>query len=124
MAHNDGSEVIASRDGFGVGIRDLPVAMWLLVKNPVNMLVTLGAVTEGLLTSGFATFMPKFLQNQYGLTAGAAAMLGGKSVVYFLCIHFTPVYSIHKHLSFYRPAITDQSYPPCGLYPPRCIHVM
>ena len=83
MAHNDGSEVIASRDGFGVGIRDLPVAMWLLVKNPVNMLVTLGAVTEGLLTSGFATFMPKFLQNQYGLTAGAAAMLGGRSVVIF-----------------------------------------
>ena len=33
--------------------------------------------SSGMITSGFATFMPKFIQNQFGVSAGWAAMLTG-----------------------------------------------
>jgi hypothetical protein len=45
------------------------------------MLITLAGTGEGLATSGFATFMPKLIQNQFGITASWASMLGGKFVV-------------------------------------------
>ena len=84
MAHNDGSEGIASQDGFGVSIRDLPMALWLLLKNPVNMLNNIADVTEGLVGTGLATFIPKFIENQYGVTAAAAGTLVGKLVLSIL----------------------------------------
>ena len=42
------------------------------------MLLTCAAVSEAILTSGFSTFMPKFIENEYGQTAGVAAMIGGE----------------------------------------------
>ena len=79
MAHDDGSEEKMAAIDFGQSVRDLPAVMGILLKNPVNMLVTFGAVTEGLLVSGFMTFVPKLIQNQFGLNAGVSAMLGGES---------------------------------------------
>ena len=77
MAHHDGSEAKVSGQDFGRSIRDLPLLLSILLKNPVNMLLTAAGVSEGILISGFMTFSPKFMQNQFGLTAGMAAMLTG-----------------------------------------------
>ena len=58
-------------------LRHLPSALFQLMKVPPFMLITFAGATEGLITSGFATFMPKFIQNQFGVTAGWASMLTG-----------------------------------------------
>ena len=68
----------------------------MLLKNPINMLLIFAAVLEALVTSGFSTFMPKFIQNQYGQTAGAAAMIGGNFgrfsmvLMFDLSLHYYP----------------------------------
>lgn len=64
-------------DEIGNSIRDLPRSFWVLVTNPVFMFITLAGAAEGLSTSGFATFMPKFIQNQFGTTASWSAILTG-----------------------------------------------
>ncbi len=48
-----------------------------MVRNPVFVFCTLGGVTEGIVTAGFATFLPKFVQNQFTLTPGSAALITG-----------------------------------------------
>ena len=77
QAHADGSEAITSKEGFGTSIKDMPTAAWLLLKNPTYMCITFNGVGLGLLSSGFATFLAKFIQNQFGQTAGFAAMIAG-----------------------------------------------
>ncbi|XP_061426999.1 solute carrier organic anion transporter family member 4C1-like isoform X2 [Lethenteron reissneri] len=77
QAHQDGSEEVTARAGFGSGWRDFPTAFKLLVKNAVFMCVTVAGSTEGLVVAGFITFMPKFIENQFGQTSSFAALLGG-----------------------------------------------
>lgn len=48
------------------------------------MCVTLGFAFSGLVTLGLATFLPKYLQNMYDLTAAKAAMAAGKLYVFML----------------------------------------
>ena len=62
-------------------IKGFPKAVWGIVSNPTFMLITLAGTGEGLATSGFATFMPKLIQNQFGVTASWASMLGGLMAV-------------------------------------------
>ncbi|KAJ8322339.1 hypothetical protein KUTeg_000810 [Tegillarca granosa] len=57
--------------------RDLPQIVMSLLKNPVFILLTLAGSVEGLSTSGFATFLPKLIQNQFGVSAAKASMYGG-----------------------------------------------
>ncbi len=78
QAHCDGSEEIANKEGFGTTIKDLPMSLKLLLKNPVYMMLNMAGVSEGIATSGFATFLPKFIQNQFGQSPGYAAILAGK----------------------------------------------
>lgn len=76
-AHEDGSEEKTRRPGFGTSLKDAPMVFWIIIKNPTFLLATLAACTEGIVVSGFATFVPKFIQNQYGQTASFAAVLTG-----------------------------------------------
>ncbi|XP_064597330.1 solute carrier organic anion transporter family member 4C1-like [Liolophura sinensis] len=76
-AHEDGSEEKTRRPGFGTSLKDAPLVFWIIIKNPTFLLTTLAASTEGIVVSGFATFVPKFIQNQYGQTASFAAVLTG-----------------------------------------------
>ena len=62
-------------------LKDLPTAIFQLMKIPPFLFITFAGATEGLITSGFATFMPKFIQNQFGVTAGWASMLTGKDEI-------------------------------------------
>ncbi len=82
-AHQDGNENVTSREGFMSSWHDIPASLKILLTNPVLMFITLGDCTEGLAISGFATFLPKFIQNQFAQTVSWAALLTGiPSLIY------------------------------------------
>ncbi|XP_036101756.1 solute carrier organic anion transporter family member 4A1 [Molossus molossus] len=70
-----------SSPSFGRTIRDLPLSIWLLLKNPVFALLCLAGATEATLITGMSTFGPKFLESQFSLSASEAATLFGYLVV-------------------------------------------
>lgn len=49
------------------------------MKNTVFMCLVISTSSEALITTGFATFLPKFIENQFGLSSSFAATLGGKT---------------------------------------------
>uniref|UniRef100_A0A7N5KL47 Solute carrier organic anion transporter family member n=1 Tax=Ailuropoda melanoleuca TaxID=9646 RepID=A0A7N5KL47_AILME len=71
----------ASNPDFGKTIRDLPLSIWLLLKNPTFILLCLAGATEATLIAGMSTFGPKFLESQFSLSASEAATLFGYLVV-------------------------------------------
>ncbi|XP_025720839.1 solute carrier organic anion transporter family member 4A1 isoform X2 [Callorhinus ursinus] len=77
----DSGRKAASRPNFGKTIRDLPLSIWLLLKNPTFILLCLAGATEATLIAGMSTFGPKFLESQFSLSASEAATLFGYLVV-------------------------------------------
>ncbi|XP_047626646.1 solute carrier organic anion transporter family member 4A1 isoform X1 [Phacochoerus africanus] len=77
----DSSHKAASNPDFGKTIRDLPLSIWLLLKNPTFILLCLAGATEATLIAGMSTFGPKFLESQFSLSASEAATLFGYLVV-------------------------------------------
>ncbi|KAG8598281.1 hypothetical protein GDO81_002544 [Engystomops pustulosus] len=77
QAHNNGSEDIVESKNLGKNFKDFPLALLLMVKNPVLMALTFASCADALITTGFATFLPKFIENQFSLTSSFAAILGG-----------------------------------------------
>ncbi|XP_063996561.1 solute carrier organic anion transporter family member 4C1 [Pogoniulus pusillus] len=75
--HNDGSEWLVEAKNIGKNIKDFPVALLILLKNPVLMSLILASSSESLVATGFATFLPKFIENQFGKTPSFSATLGG-----------------------------------------------
>lgn len=45
--------------------------------------MSLSMVTEGIALSGVATFMPKMIENKFQASASWAAVLSGKSCIFF-----------------------------------------
>ena len=58
-------------------IAQLPLSILALLTNPTYMLISFGGAFDGIALSGLSTFLPKFIQVQYGYTAGFAAILFG-----------------------------------------------
>ncbi|CAJ0965563.1 unnamed protein product [Ranitomeya imitator] len=56
--------------------KDFPLALLLLIKNPVLMTLTFASCSDALITTGFAAFLPKFIENQFSLTSSFSAILG------------------------------------------------
>ncbi|XP_014662179.1 PREDICTED: solute carrier organic anion transporter family member 4A1-like [Priapulus caudatus] len=79
--HKKGDDDEVTRSGFGTSFRDIPIAFTNLLRNPTFMFLNLAGATEGMLVAGFATFMPKYVQFQFALTASFAAILMGFIVV-------------------------------------------
>ncbi|XP_044131909.1 solute carrier organic anion transporter family member 4C1 [Bufo gargarizans] len=77
QAHSNGSECIVESKNLGKNFKDFPLAFWLLVKNPVLMTLSFASCADALITTGFATFLPKFIENQFSLTSSFSAILGG-----------------------------------------------
>lgn len=86
-----------SRDNpaFGKTVRDLPLSIWILLRNPTFILLCLAGATEATLIAGMSTFGPKFFEAQFSLSASEAATLFGKEIlsVGALC---------RDNLSFYK----------------------
>uniref|UniRef100_A0A8C7EH25 Solute carrier organic anion transporter family member n=1 Tax=Nothoprocta perdicaria TaxID=30464 RepID=A0A8C7EH25_NOTPE len=61
----------------GKSFKDFPVALMILLKNPVLMSLIIASSSEALIATGFATFLPKFIENQFGQTSSFSATLGG-----------------------------------------------
>lgn len=53
------------------------------MRNTVFICLILSTSSEALITTGFATFLPKFIENQFGLTSSFAATIGGKMLPLF-----------------------------------------
>ncbi|KAL3892414.1 hypothetical protein ACJMK2_004624 [Sinanodonta woodiana] len=64
-----------------ISIRNLPEALCRLLRNPIYVCNTIGETSEAFLGSGFVTFLSKFIQNQFNLSAGYAAVISGAIVV-------------------------------------------
>ena len=64
--------------GEPITVRQFPSSALRLLRNPAFMCVTLGHAFSGLVTIALATFIPKYLQNMFHLTAARSAMLSGK----------------------------------------------
>nr|XP_006819772.1 PREDICTED: solute carrier organic anion transporter family member 4C1-like [Saccoglossus kowalevskii] len=77
QAHADGSDLVAQQQGFGRTWRDFWPASKLLLKNYPYMWINCARTTSTLVLSGYTPFTPKFIQNQFGLTAGSAGLLVG-----------------------------------------------
>ncbi len=59
-------------------VSDLPLAPYHLAKNPVYMVMIIALSFEVYLM-GFNTFLPKYLQQHFGLTASKASVVAGKA---------------------------------------------
>lgn len=55
----------------------IPRSILTLLKNPTYMLISIGGAFDGMCISGLSTFLPKYIQVQYGYTAGVSALLFG-----------------------------------------------
>ena len=74
----DGGEEVAEKKDFGKSIKDFPIALLTLFKNPTYVFGSLASCTEAMVVSGFTTFLPKIIENQFQQTAGTAAIVAGK----------------------------------------------
>ncbi|XP_024595472.1 solute carrier organic anion transporter family member 4C1 isoform X2 [Neophocaena asiaeorientalis asiaeorientalis] len=73
LQHTDGN--------FGQSFKDFPAALKSLMRNTVFMCLVLSTCSEALVTTGFATFLPKFIENQFGLSSSSAATLAGTVLI-------------------------------------------
>ncbi|XP_042212018.1 solute carrier organic anion transporter family member 4A1-like isoform X2 [Homarus americanus] len=79
-AYGSGVSSVSRSSGFG-RLKDLPEAVKVLAYNPTFVALSLAGATEGILLTGFATFMPKFIENQFSIPASYAALIVGFVVV-------------------------------------------
>lgn len=77
QAHHNGSEKVVQEKDIGKTFRDFPVALMLLLKNPVFMCLTISSCSDAFTTAGFAAFLPKFIENQFSRSASFSATIGG-----------------------------------------------
>ncbi|NXN93882.1 SO4C1 protein, partial [Rhinopomastus cyanomelas] len=75
--HYDGSDLFVETNNIGKSFKDFPVALLILLKNPVLMTLIIASSSEALVATGFATFLPKVIENQFGKTSSVSATLGG-----------------------------------------------
>ena len=62
-------------------LKEMPKVIWQLLTNPLYMMINLGGGADGFTIAGLSAFLPKFLQSQYGFSAGTAAALVGILVI-------------------------------------------
>ncbi|KAL4235923.1 hypothetical protein ACF0H5_004313 [Mactra antiquata] len=78
--HNDG-DTPTSRLSGAISVRQFPALLCRLIRNPAFMCVAFAGASMGLVSISMATFLPKYIQNIYGVTASAAATYAGLLVI-------------------------------------------
>nr|XP_019583488.1 PREDICTED: solute carrier organic anion transporter family member 4C1 [Rhinolophus sinicus] len=81
QTHQNNSSVQYTDENFGKSFKDFPVALKNLMRNTVFMCLVISTSSEALVTTGFATFLPKFIESQFGLSSSFAAILGGAVLI-------------------------------------------
>ncbi|XP_041479869.1 solute carrier organic anion transporter family member 4A1-like isoform X3 [Lytechinus variegatus] len=65
------------RAGLSHSLIDFPRATWMLIRNPAFMCVSMVTVTETFTLASIAVFGPKYLESQFNMTSGSAAITAG-----------------------------------------------
>lgn len=81
QTHQNNSSLQYTDENFGKSFKDFPAALKNLMRNTVFMCLVVSTSSEALVTTGFATFLPKFIENQFGLSSSFAAILGGAVLI-------------------------------------------
>uniref|UniRef100_A0A6I8P779 Solute carrier organic anion transporter family member n=2 Tax=Ornithorhynchus anatinus TaxID=9258 RepID=A0A6I8P779_ORNAN len=67
--------------GFGKSIRDLPRAAGRILSNMTFLFVSLSYTAESAIVTAFITFIPKFIESQFGIPASSASIYTGVVIV-------------------------------------------
>lgn len=71
---------------------DLPKAALRILSNMTFLFVSLSYTAECAIVTAFITFIPKFIESQFGIPASNASIYTGKSL--FLCLSFVKSFSL------------------------------
>nr|XP_020728990.1 solute carrier organic anion transporter family member 5A1 [Odocoileus virginianus texanus] len=67
--------------GFGKDVRDLPRAAVRILSNMTFLFVSLSYTAESAIVTAFITFIPKFIESQFGIPASNASIYTGVIIV-------------------------------------------
>ncbi|XP_004637629.2 solute carrier organic anion transporter family member 5A1 isoform X1 [Octodon degus] len=67
--------------GFGKNVRDLPRAAVRILSNMTFLFVSLSYTAESAIVTAFITFIPKFIESQFGIPASSASIYTGVIIV-------------------------------------------
>ncbi|XP_030219345.1 solute carrier organic anion transporter family member 5A1a [Gadus morhua] len=75
------SPPVSSAMGFGRDIKDLPKAAMRILSNVTFLFVSLSYTAESAIVTAFITFIPKFIESQFGIPASSASIYTGVIIV-------------------------------------------
>lgn len=78
---NSKGQTVASSMGFGKDIKDLPKAAIRILSNMTFLFVSLSYTAESAIVTAFITFIPKFIESQFGIPASNASIYTGVIIV-------------------------------------------
>ncbi|XP_048833409.1 solute carrier organic anion transporter family member 5A1 isoform X1 [Brienomyrus brachyistius] len=83
MKEKSGSkdQTVTSSMGFGKDIKDLPRAAVRILSNMTFLFVSLSYTAESAIVTAFITFIPKFIESQFGIPASNASIYTGVIIV-------------------------------------------
>ncbi|XP_034410847.1 solute carrier organic anion transporter family member 5A1a isoform X2 [Cyclopterus lumpus] len=80
-SNNVKSQAVNSSMGFGKDIKDLPKAAVRILSNVTFLFVSLSYTAESAIVTAFITFIPKFIESQFGIPASSASIYTGLIIV-------------------------------------------
>uniref|UniRef100_A0A673M0K3 Solute carrier organic anion transporter family member n=1 Tax=Sinocyclocheilus rhinocerous TaxID=307959 RepID=A0A673M0K3_9TELE len=75
------SQAVSSSMGFGKNVKDLPKAAVRILSNVTFLFVSLSYTAECAIVTAFITFIPKFIESQFGVPASNASIYTGLIIV-------------------------------------------
>nr|XP_046215982.1 solute carrier organic anion transporter family member 5A1-like [Oncorhynchus gorbuscha]XP_046215983.1 solute carrier organic anion transporter family member 5A1-like [Oncorhynchus gorbuscha] len=78
---NSKSQTVTSSMGFGKDIKELPKAAVRILSNVTFLFVSLSYTAESAIVTAFITFIPKFIESQFGIPASSASICTGVIIV-------------------------------------------
>ncbi|XP_036120260.1 solute carrier organic anion transporter family member 5A1 [Molossus molossus] len=79
--NNEQMDKKVSSMGFGKNVRDLPRAAVRILSNMTFLFVSLSYTAESAIVTAFITFIPKFIESQFGIPASNASIYTGVIIV-------------------------------------------
>lgn len=71
-------KTVVQKSGFGFA--EFPAMAFDLIKNPVFTSMVIGWMFGSYLTGGYSTYLPKYIETQFGRSASVADMYSGKKI--------------------------------------------
>ncbi|KAM3866384.1 solute carrier organic anion transporter family member 5A1-like [Diretmus argenteus] len=75
------NKAVTSSMGFGKDFKDLPKAAVRILSNVTFLFVSLSYTAESAIVTAFITFIPKFIESQFGIPASSASIYTGVIIV-------------------------------------------